>query len=110
MVLQLPIGAEAEFQGVVDLVKMKAIVWGGEDLKAIDIVDIPADLQDKATEYREKLIELAVEQDEGLWKHLEGNEPSEEKLIECIRKGTIGLHLTQLCVVRHLKTKVFNLT
>ncbi|MGB1360998.1 MAG: elongation factor G [Alphaproteobacteria bacterium] len=93
LVLQLPIGSEAEFQGVVDLVKMKAIVWGGEDLGAkFDIVDIPADLQDKANEYREKLVEMAVEQDDAAMEaYFEGTEPSEEKLIECIRKGTIGL-------------------
>ena len=93
LVLQLPIGSEAEFSGVVDLLKMKAIVWGGEDLGAkFDIVDIPADLQEKAAEYRTALIETAVEQDDDAMEaYLSGTEPSEEVLKACIRKGTIGL-------------------
>ena len=93
LVLQLPIGSEAEFSGVVDLLKMKAIVWGGEDLGAkFDIVDIPADLQEKAAEYRTTLIETAVEQDDDAMEaYLSGTEPSEEVLKACIRKGTIGL-------------------
>ena len=93
LVLQLPIGSESEFSGVVDLVKMKAIVWGGEDLGAkFDVIDIPADLQDKATEYRDRLVELAIEQDDAVMEaYFEGTEPSEEQLKSCIRKGTIGL-------------------
>ena len=93
LVLQLPIGSESEFTGVVDLVKMKAIVWGGEDLGAkFDIVDIPADLQEKAAEYRTALIETAVEQDDDAMEaYLSGTEPSEEVLKACIRKGAIGL-------------------
>ncbi|WP_422366176.1 elongation factor G [Pelagibius sp.] len=93
MVLQLPIGAEGEYKGVVDLVAMKAIVWQDESLGAkFDIVDIPADLADKAAEYREKLVELAVEQDDAAMEaYLEGNEPDEATLKRCIRQGTVGL-------------------
>ena len=93
LVLQLPIGSESEFTGVVDLIKMKAIVWGGEDLGAkFDIIDIPADLQEKAAEYRTALVETAVEQDDEIMEaFLEGTEPTEEQLKACIRKGTIGL-------------------
>ncbi len=98
--LQLPIGAESEFQGVVDLLKMKALVWNGEALGASwDELDIPADLADKAAEFRDKLIEGAVEVDEeAMEAYLEGEEPSMEKLQELIRKGTIaGEFVPVLC-------------
>ncbi|CAE7745791.1 fusA [Symbiodinium microadriaticum] len=93
LVLQLPIGAEADFKGVVDLVAMKAIVWTEESLGAnFDVTDIPADMADKAAEYREKLVELAVEQDDAAMEaYLEGNEPDEATLKRCIREGTVGL-------------------
>jgi elongation factor G len=92
MVLQLPIGSEADFAGVVDLVKMKAIIWENEDLGAnFNEVDIPADLVDQANEYREMLVELAVEQDDDvLTSYLDGEPVSEETLKRCIRKGTIA--------------------
>ncbi len=92
LVLQLPIGSESDFAGVVDLVKMKAIVWKDENLGAeFEEVDIPADLADKAAEYRETLVETAVEvDDEAMEAYLEGEEPSEETLKKCIRTGTIG--------------------
>ena len=91
-VLQLPIGSESDFAGVVDLIKMKALVWQNEELGAKwDVLDIPADLVDKAKDYRNKLIELAVEMDDdAMMAYLEGEEPSEAKLIELIRKGTIA--------------------
>ncbi len=93
LVVQLPVGAESDFAGVVDLIKMKAIIWKDETLGAeFEYVDIPADLADKAADYREKMIELAVEQDEtALEAYLEGNEPDEETLKACIRKGTCDL-------------------
>lgn len=92
LVIQLPIGAEAEFAGVVDLVKMKAIVWKAENLGAeYEELEIPADLADKAAEYREKLVETAVEfDDDAMEAYLEGTEPSDEVLKACIRKGTIA--------------------
>jgi elongation factor G len=91
VIMQLPIGAENDFVGVVDLVEMKALVWKSENLGAEwDILDIPADLQAKAEEYREKLIEAAVEMDEGaLERYLEGEMPSNDELRKLIRKGTI---------------------
>ncbi|MGI9386539.1 MAG: GTP-binding protein, partial [Methyloligellaceae bacterium] len=65
LVMQLPVGAESEFKGVIDLMKMQAIIWKDESLGAeFEYTDIPADLQDNAAEYREKLIETAVELDE----------------------------------------------
>lgn len=92
LVLNFPIGSEAEFTGVVDVIKMKAFIWEGEDLGAkFDQVDIPADWQDRANELREKLIETAVEvDDDAMEGYLEGNEPDEAKLKACIRKGTIS--------------------
>ncbi len=93
LVVQLPIGGESDFKGVVDLVKMKAAVWKDEKLGAdFEYQDIPADLSDAAVEAREKLIELAVEQDDAAMEaYLEGNEPDEETLKRCIRKGTCEL-------------------
>eukprot|EP00270_Netrium_digitus_P013135 TRINITY_DN433_c2_g1_i1.p1 TRINITY_DN433_c2_g1~~TRINITY_DN433_c2_g1_i1.p1 ORF type:complete len:782 (+),score=250.93 TRINITY_DN433_c2_g1_i1:48-2393(+) len=92
LVLQLPIGAEDSFQGVVDLVRMKAIVWSGEELGAqFDYQDIPDNLKEQAEEYHATMIEMAVEQDdEAMEAYLEGEEPSEEVLKKLIRKGTIG--------------------
>src|SRR5690606_32825117 len=77
--------------GVVDLVKMKAIVWRGEDLGAnFDEGEIPADLVEKAKEYRHALLEAAVEMDDAAMEaYLDGKEPDEETLHKCIRKGTI---------------------
>src|SRR5690606_32329889 len=79
LVLQLPIGSETDFRGAVDLVRMQAVVWDEESLGAkFRYEDIPADLADQAAEYREKLIESAVELDEAAMEaYLEGNEPDE---------------------------------
>jgi len=91
-VLYLPIGAESDFKGLVDLVNNRAIIWQDESLGAkFDYVDIPADMADKAAEYREKLIELAVEQDDEIMEaYLEGNEPDAATLKKLIRKGTLN--------------------
>ncbi|TDI58889.1 MAG: elongation factor G [Alphaproteobacteria bacterium] len=92
LVMQLPIGAEADYTGVVDLVTMKATVWKDEGLGAeFTIGDIPADLAEQAAEYRSKLVETAVELDDGaLEVYLEGQEPDEATLKSCIRKGAIS--------------------
>jgi len=98
--VQIPIGAETELKGVVDLIEMKALVWQGEDLGASwDVVDIPADLADKAAEYREMMIEAAVEADEdAMEQYLEGNEPDAETLRRIIRRGTIdNMFVPVLC-------------
>ena len=91
LVLQLPIGAEDEFQGVIDLVKMRAIVWKEESLGAkFEYEEIPADLKDKAEEYRSKLVETAVEADDAVMEaYLEGEEIAVDTLKDCIRKGTL---------------------
>ncbi|HBH26704.1 MAG TPA: elongation factor G [Rhodospirillaceae bacterium] len=100
LVIQLPIGAENDFAGVVDLVRMKAVIWNGEDLgAAFRDEDIPADLLDKAKEYHEKLVELAVEQDDAAMEaYLEGHHPDVATLKRCIRKGTIaGAFVPVMC-------------
>ena len=92
LVLQLPVGSEAEYAGLVDLLTMKAVIWENEDLGAkYNEAEIPEDLTAKAAEYREKLIEHAVEQDDtAMEAYLEGTEPDLETLKACIRKGTIA--------------------
>ena len=100
LVIQLPVGAESEFKGVVDLLKNKAIIWKDENLGAeFEYVDIPADLADIAEAARTEMIETAVEQDEALLeKYLEGEEPTEDELKTCIRKGTVeGAFVPVLC-------------
>ena len=91
-VLYLPIGAESDFVGLVDLVSNRGIIWKDESLGAkFDYVEIPEELKDKAAEYRQKLIELAVEQDDDvMMAYLEGEEPDVATLKKLIRKGTLS--------------------
>jgi len=90
VVIQLPIGSENNFIGVVDLIKMKAIIWEEESLGAkFHEADIPEDLADKAVEYRDKMIETVVEMDDDVMEaYLEGNEPDNETIKRLIREGT----------------------
>jgi elongation factor G len=98
--IQLPIGAEQQFKGIVDLVRMKGVIWDDESLGAkFQDVDIPADMLDQAKEYREKLIEAAVELDDvAMTAYLEGKEPDEATLKKLIRKAVItGAFYPVLC-------------
>jgi len=115
-VLQLPIGTESDFLGVVDLITMEAVVWRGEDLGAsfdriplAECNDIPLvddALKEKAAQYREELVELAVEQDEdALMEYLEGNMPDEELLKALIRKGTLALEFVPVLTGTAFKNK-----
>jgi elongation factor G len=115
-ILQLPIGEEGDFLGVIDLVKMEAIVWRGEDLGAsFDVIplaecnDIPLvddALKAKAAEYHEKLVELAVEQDEDvLMEYLEGNMPDADTMKRLIRQGTLNLDLVPVLTGTAFKNK-----
>jgi elongation factor G len=90
-VMQLPIGAESDFRGVVDLVEMNALIWRNEELGAQwDVVEIPEDLKAKAEQYREKLIETAVEMDDAATEaYLNGDMPDNATLRRLIRQGTI---------------------
>ncbi len=90
LVMTLPIGIEDDFKGVVDVLSQKAFIWDDTGLpENYEVVDIPEDLVEKAAEYREQLIETAVEQDDDLMMaYMEGEEPSMEDIKACIRKGT----------------------
>ena len=107
LVIQVPIGAEDNFAGVVDLIKMKAIIWNGEELGAsFEEVDIPADLQELANEYRDKLVEAAVEvDDDAMMGYLDGEMPDEAQLRQLIRKGTIGGSFVPMCCGTAFKNK-----
>ena len=105
--IQIPIGAEENYKGLVDLIKMKAILWHDETMGAeYDIEDIPADLVDEANEWREKMVENAANFDDDLMeKYLEGAEISEEQLIAAIRKGTIAMEITPMLLGSSYKNK-----
>jgi len=106
-VLTLPIGIESDFIGIVDLITMKATIWDSDTLGAtFQIKDIPADLIDKAKEYREKLIEKAVEmEDAAMEAYLNGKEPDIATLKRCIRKGTIAFKLVPMMCGSAFKNK-----
>ena len=105
--IQIPIGAEENFKGVVDLIKMKAMYWHDETMGAeYDIAEIPAELVDEANEWREKLLDSAASFDDDLMeKYLEGEEVSEEQLIKAIRKGTCAMELTPMVLGSSYKNK-----
>ncbi len=105
--LQIPIGAEEEFAGVIDLISMKALVWQGEELGASwDVLEIPDDFKEKAAEYRAAMVEKAVEMDDDvMMAYLEGEEPSEEDLIRCIRKGTCAMKFVPVLCGSAFKNK-----
>ncbi|MEZ0092062.1 elongation factor G [Streptacidiphilus sp. EB129] len=108
LVMQLPVGAEADFLGVIDLVKMKALLWSAEAAKGemYDTVDIPASHAEIAEEWRAKLIETAAEGDDELMElFLEGEEPTEEQLIAGIRRGTIAGNFTPVFCGTAFKNK-----
>src|SRR3546814_5215695 len=107
LVLQLPIGKEAELRGLVDLVRMKGVVWKDESLGAdFEYIDIPADMADEAAEWREKLVEAAVEQDDAAMEaYLEGQEPDEDTLKACIRKATLSLQMVPVLCGSAFKNK-----
>ncbi len=98
--IQLPIGAEQQFKGLIDLVRMKGVIWNDESLGAkYEDIEIPADMLDQAKEYREKMVEAAVElDDDATTAYLEGKEPDEATLKKLIRKAVItGAFFPVLC-------------
>ena len=107
MVIQIPVGTEAGFKGVVDLVQMKALIWREENLGAdYELTDIPGDLKDKAQELHTKLVDMAVEEDEKLLEaYLEGHQPSVEQLKACIRKGTCAFRFVPVLCGAAFKNK-----
>ena len=105
--IQIPIGAEENFKGVVDLIKMKAILWHDETMGAeYDIEDIPADLVDEAEEWREKLLDAASSFDDELMElYLDGKDIPEEMIIAAIRKGCISMECTPMLLGSSYKNK-----
>ena len=92
LVMQLPVGSESDYAGIVDLITMRAVIWRDETLGAeFDETDIPAEFAEQAAVYRNKLVETVVElDDEALESYLGGSEPDAETLRRCVRKGTLG--------------------
>ena len=108
VVIQVPIGAEENFKGLVDLIKMKAILWHDETMGAeYDIEEIPADLQSECDEWRNKLLEAAAEYDEALMEKYFDDPDSitEEEIIAAIRKGTIAMQCTPMLLGSSYKNK-----
>ncbi|EHL07895.1 translation elongation factor G [Desulfitobacterium hafniense DP7] len=104
--IQIPIGAEDQFKGIIDLVTMKAMVYTDDLGTTSDTADIPGDLVDQANEYREKLLEAVADTDEELMmKYLEGEELTEEEIRNGIRKGTIGLKFIPVVCGSSFKNK-----
>lgn len=105
--IQIPIGAEENFKGVVDLIKMKAILWHDETMGAeYDIEDIPAELVDEAEEWREKLLDAASSFDDELMElYLDGKDIPEEMIIASIRKGCISMECTPMLLGSSYKNK-----
>jgi elongation factor G len=104
--IQLPIGAEEDFTGIIDLVSMKAIIYTDDLGTTFEQTEIPADIAGKAEEHRTLLIEAAAEQDEALLeKYLDGEELSPEEIIEAIRKATLEVVLTPVLCGSSFKNK-----
>ena len=105
--VQIPIGAEENFKGVVDLIKMKAILWHDETMGAeYEVDDIPADLVDEAQEWHDKMVEAAADFDDDIMeKYLDGQEVPEDQLIAALRKGTCAMEITPMTLGSSYKNK-----
>ncbi len=108
LVLQIPVGTEADFQGVIDLIGMKALLWPDDAEKGVayDTVDIPASHAEAAREWRDRLVETSAENDDALMElYLDGTEPSEEQLIAGIRRATLASKVTPVVTGSAFKNK-----
>ncbi len=107
LVVQIPVGTESNLKGIIDLIKMKAVLWKEEKLGAeFEVTEIPEDLKESSKKYRQELVENAVEQDEKLMEaYLNGKEISETDLIKCIRKGTINFNFVPVLTGSAFKNK-----
>jgi elongation factor G len=105
--VEIPIGAEENFKGVVDLIKMKAILWHDETLGAeFEVDDIPADFVDEANEWRDKMIEAAADFDDDIMeKYLDGKDIPEDQIIAALRKGTCAMEITPMTLGSSYKNK-----
>jgi len=106
-IIQLPIGSEENFKGVIDLVKNKAIIWKEEKLGTeFDIIDIPQEYKQQSQKARNKLIELVIEEDNTIMeKYLNGETPTEEEIKKCIRKGTVSFNFVPVLCGSAFKNK-----
>ena len=106
VLMQLPIGREDTFKGIVDVLRQRAYIYGNDLGTDIKVVEIPEDLKDQAAEYYEKLVEVAADYDENIMmKFLEGEKPTEEELIRAIRKGTLAMEIFPVFLGSALKNK-----
>jgi elongation factor G len=107
LVVQLPWGVEADFRGVIDLIRMRALLWEGDDKGAhYEVVEIPADHAEAAQEWRDKMLETIAENDEQMTElYLEGIEPTEEQLVAAIRRATIASAITPVLCGTAFKNK-----
>jgi len=107
LVMQIPVGIESSLKGVVDLIKMKAVLWKDEKLGAeFEYVEIPKELKEQAEKYRKELVETAVEQDEKLMDdYLNGKDISEKDLIACVRKGCLKFDFVPVLTGSAFKNK-----
>ncbi len=106
VVMQLPIGREDTFTGIIDILRMKAVTYGNDLGSAINETEIPAEYLEQAKEWRDKLVEAAADFDEGvMMKYLEGQQPSEQEIVAGIRKGTIALQVFPVFIGSALKNK-----
>jgi elongation factor G len=105
--IQIPVGEESAFKGVVDLVKMKALIWNGEELGAsFEVTDIPADLVEKAKQYRAHMIELLADYSEDVMNcYMEGKEPTEAQIKQAIRNATLKIKLIPMLCGTSFKNK-----
>ena len=108
LVLQIPVGTEADFKGVIDLVRMKALLWSDDTAKGemYDTVDVPASHTEAAREWRDRLVETAAENDDALMElYLEGTEPTEAQLVAGIRRATLASRITPVVTGSAFKNK-----
>ena len=107
LVIQLPVGSESNFKGVVDLIKMKALIWTEENLGAdYELVEIPEDMRERCEGLHTKLVDMAIEEDEKLLEaYLEGHQPTVEQLKSCIRKGACGFRFVPVLCGAAFKNK-----
>lgn len=105
--IQIPVGQESEFKGIVDLVEMKAHIWSGEELGAkFDVTDIPADLVEKAKQFRAQMIELLADYSEDVMNaYMEGKEPTEAQIKQAIRNATLKIKLIPILCGTSFKNK-----
>ena len=104
--IQLPIGAEGEFAGIIDLVTMKATIYKDDMGQELEVVDIPADMQEQAEEYRAAMVEACADQDDEMMElYLEGEEISQERIMSALKAATLAITVTPVLCGSSFKNK-----